>query len=739
MSEAKKALIFGATGQDGSYLSELLLEKGYKVYGSTRQVSVSNLGRVVPSLQNPSYEIVQADITDASSVSRLIKKIKPDEIYNLAAQSAVQISFDEPCHTFDVTAKGCLNILEAIRTESPNSKFFQASSSEMFGGNYTSSSYINENLENIETRFQNEWTPFNPRSPYSVAKLAAHNFTKVYRESYKLFACSGIMFNHETLTYGTPLIIKTDDGLIDILPIGDIARYKTGINFDLSNMEYQEGVPTKNLEVWDKNGWVKVKFVSGYPHKGDKNPKIINARNSVYSATGSHMCIMEDDSEIKTEDLKIGDKVANINYPEASSINSISMEEAEFLGMMAGDGNLDKNLPRFTNKDLKLKERFIELWNSFSSNPSHRYHDTYSGFNGVYIGQVICNASGNTKKEYDLYTSNISVFGHKLKKVPKCILNSDVKIMEAFLIGYNNCDGLKAGYGKYRFKNFKTNSMTLAAGLIFLISKVTGQKYNITVEESNTYGKKQYYYSINLLSKGKCREEKRNNVRKFLNQDLSISEISRRSGCCRKFVRDILSGKISKIGPSPLCSNEIKKIVNIDDYNGWFFDLETESGTFHAGIGQGLVHNSPRRGENFVTRKITRYIGDLLNSDKPRSEIPKLKLGNLDVYRDWGHAKDVTRAMWLMLNAQKSKDYVIATGVVHSLKDFLNEAFSYIGYYWKDYVEIDPKLFRLNEVPYCQGNYSFIKEDLGWEPTISFKQLVREMVNSDSSLEKRFK
>lgn len=341
----KSALIFGVTGQDGSYLADYLLSLGYSVTGVVRRVSTRK------NVYNK-YNTVEADITDSTNVSRVIKLIKPDEVYNLAAQSHVAVSFEEPGHTWDVTAKGALNILEAIRNEHPTAHYFQASSSEMFGGQYTQRiSLAKDGGTEVEIeKFQNELTTFSPKSPYAVAKLAAHNFTSVYREAYNIHASSGIMFNHE----------------------------------------------------------------------------------------------------------------------------------------------------------------------------------------------------------------------------------------------------------------------------------------------------------------------------------------------------------------------------------------------------------SERRGENFVTRKITKYVASLRhymndvmngvwvdNGSKVHHLCPKLKLGNIDVWRDWGHAEDYVRAMHLMVNAPYPDDYVIATGKTHSLTNFLEEAFGVLGVNWKDYTEIDDSLRRPNEVVYCKGDRSKIKTCLHWEPTIDFKTLVQRMVNNE--------
>ena len=209
----KIALITGITGQDGSYLSELLLEKGYDVHGIIRRSSTFNTSRIDHIFQDPHEShkrltLHYGDLTDASNISRLIEKIKPNEIYNLAAQSHVRVSFDIPEYTGDVTALGTLRILDAIRESGVKTKFYQASSSEMFGL--------------VQAVPQKEDTPFYPRSPYGVAKVYGHWITKNYRESYDLFACSGILFNHESPRRGETFVTrKVSRGL---------ARIKLGID-----------------------------------------------------------------------------------------------------------------------------------------------------------------------------------------------------------------------------------------------------------------------------------------------------------------------------------------------------------------------------------------------------------------------------------------------------------------------------------------------------------------------------
>lgn len=199
MSKTKKALITGITGQDGSYLAELLLEKGYEVHGIIRRSSSFNTGRIDHLYQD--FHVNDArvflhygDLADSSALSRLLEKIQPDEIYNLAAQSHVRVSFDIPEYTADVVALGTIRILDAIKETEIKTKFYQASTSELYG-------------KVVETP-QTEKTPFYPRSPYACAKLYSYWITVNYRESYDMYACNGILFNHESPRRGETFVTK---------------------------------------------------------------------------------------------------------------------------------------------------------------------------------------------------------------------------------------------------------------------------------------------------------------------------------------------------------------------------------------------------------------------------------------------------------------------------------------------------------------------------------------------------
>ena len=188
----KKAIITGITGQDGSYLAELLLEKGYEVYGVYRRSSVETFERI--DHIKDKLKLVCADLLDISMISDLLQKVNPDEVYNLAAQSFVPASWDQPILTGDINALGTTRMLEAIRRINPKIKFYQASSSEMFG--------------KVKETPQTEKTPFHPRSPYGVSKVYAYWITKNYRESYNMFTCNGILFNHESPRRGKQFVTR---------------------------------------------------------------------------------------------------------------------------------------------------------------------------------------------------------------------------------------------------------------------------------------------------------------------------------------------------------------------------------------------------------------------------------------------------------------------------------------------------------------------------------------------------
>ena len=783
------ALITGITGQDGSYLAELLLEKEYKVWGIIRRSSNINTQRIEHIFDK--LVLRYGDLTDSSNLFNVLTEIKALyqdldrlEVYNLGAMSHVKVSFDMPEYTCDVDAMGTLRLLEAIRNcgiPKDKVRFYQASTSEMFG-------------KVVEVP-QRETTPFYPRSPYGVAKLYSYWITRNYRESYDMFACSGILFNHETLAGFMPLIYKKD-GIINIKPICEIVKYDTlkdTILVDESKNIYQEGIVETELFVWDNNDWTKVKFASGYPHDKleNKNPKFLISKNSAYLVTGNHEIIMEDDTEKKCENIEIGDKVKLIDFPVEKSVinytfekkttnefeckycnriisrkytfnkhisichpaydfysNIIDKDEAEFLGLMVGDGNVSMSHIRFTNKKMDLINHVIDLWKIICERNSKEFkttlNTTCSGFNkNEIIFQVyLCGFYGFFKK-YQIYNED------KTKRIPYQILNSESEIQLSFLRGYNQADGLKSNKCVYEFKNFKTNSATLAQGLIYLLKNNTSHVFNINVEYVFQHGKQRTYYSINILSDSrfslKKSEEKASLVRQMKEEGYTQREIQTKTKISRKFQQKVINTDFDGVITHHLSknNNEIKKIIDMKDYEGWFYDLETESGKFHAGIGLGRIHNSPRRGHNFVTRKVSIALGNILKGKQD-----KLVLGNIYSLRDWGHAKDYVEGMWLMLQQNVPDDYVLSTNEYHTVKEFVERSFGLKGFIikWRgsgteevgydevtnrELIVISEKYFRPAEVEELLGDSTKARTELGWMPKYTFADLVKEMVEHD--------
>src|SRR6059058_6696940 len=236
---AKRALITGITGQDGSYLAEFLLEQGYEVFGMTRRASTENVERIGHLVDR--LTLLQGDLLDPPSLDAALREAQPAEVYNLAAQSFVPTSWNQPVLTAEFTAVGVTRMLESIRAVDPAIRFYQASSSEMFG--------------KVREVPQTELTPFHPRSPYGVAKVYGHYITVNYRESYDLFAVSGILFNHECVRENTPLLLRAD-GMLTVKTPADVVPLRA------KGASVQSFEPDGLLEVWSGDDWTPVKAIT---------------------------------------------------------------------------------------------------------------------------------------------------------------------------------------------------------------------------------------------------------------------------------------------------------------------------------------------------------------------------------------------------------------------------------------------------------------------------------------------
>ncbi|OGM77883.1 hypothetical protein A2188_02680 [Candidatus Woesebacteria bacterium RIFOXYA1_FULL_43_9] len=713
MGRSKRALITGITGQDGSYLAEFLLKKNYDVYGLVRKTShfyYANIAHIQHNLK-----LLQADLLDPVSLMNAVMKLENiDEVYNLASQSAPGESFRQPIHTVEITGIGAQRVMDVVHDMMPKAKFYQASTSEMFGW--------------VKSIPQNEETPFNPANPYAAAKLYAHNIAKIYRKSYGMFISNGILFNHECVSEKTPVIVRNkSSGLISIKRLKDIK------NPHLKGKIVQQWA-VSDLEIWDGRNFVSLNLVTATKRKNidDFKCKIVNTRHGAVNVTNHHNMFLADGIKVKARDVKVGEKLLHGIYPNNNEITVVSDEEAEFLGMMVGDGYVGVDgKANFSNNDSNIRKRFEDLWLKVAQGKVklQRYQTEFGGVTCRFV------LSGN--REYLKYVGNeIYVGGYK--KVPDRVLNAPRKAKLAFLGGYNCTDGLKANKCTYEFKCFKTNSDLLLQGLLFLISQTTEQDFNITFEEDEKY---YGYYSANLLSStdNKIKEME---VKKYMAKNTSQRETSLITGISRTFIRKIQNGGSAEtIHHFSKSKDEVKKTLYHKTQPMWLYDLETSSGKFMAGVGNIIVSNSPRRGLGFVTQKVAYAAAcaklkiktsEYLNEEgEPIFENYKVKLGNLDAKRDWGFSDDYVESMWLMLQQDKPDDFVVGTGETHTIGELCNEAFSYVGLDYQKYVEVDPRFVRPTETGPLVADASKAKKILGWQPKTNFKELVKMLVDAN--------
>jgi GDPmannose 4,6-dehydratase len=661
MAAKRSALVTGITGQDGSYLAELLLEKGYDVHGMVRRSSTEKFERIEHLRER--ITLHQGDLLDQRSLVDTLRAARPAEIYNLAAMSFVAVSWIQPTLTAEFTGVGVTRMLEAMREVCPEARFYQASSSEMYG--------------KVREVPQTELTPFYPRSPYGVAKAYGHFITVNYRESYDLHATSGILFNHECISESTPLIVRQLGNISIKTPADLVALRRKGPSV-------QGFTPGNVVEVWDGEDWTYVRAITATRRRRtdpDHELLSIQARGGVVDVTAHHTMLDDDCERVTARDVEEGDELAIANWmPDAPGWAAITPELAELLGLLAADGHvsIDGGQVRFTNNDFLIRCRAMELWSRVFLGRSRESQGT-SGFDADASVDVVSFSGARTIGPWlreQLYTSTA------FKQVPPVVLNADRELQKAFLGGYYAGDGLKKGNGD----SIKTNSAVLAQGLCLLYFN---QRQPASVYVEQRAGRT--YYQLNLRAAVRAGAKGQHLLR-------SPAEVRR-------------------ITPAAVPSDE------------WVFDLETESGVFCAGVGRLIVHNSPRRGLEFVTRKITWHAAAI-----KLGLVEKLHLGNLEAERDWGYAKDYVEAMWLMLQQDAAEDYVIATGTAHSVKTCLEVAFDQAGLEVDERVVIDESLKRPAEVDHLVGDRSKASRDLGWEPRTSFEEMIRLMVDSDLRL-----
>ncbi len=660
---AKRALITGITGQDGSYLAELLLDKGYEVVGMVRRSSTTNFERIAHLQDRVVLDpyTSSGDLLDEASLISILRECRPTEVYNLAAQSFVQTSFTQPVLTGEITALGVTRLLDAIRIVDPEIRFYQASSSEMFG--------------KVQQVPQNEKTAFYPRSPYGVAKLYGHWITVNYRESYDLHASSGILFNHESMVDDTPVVILRD-GLIDVVPIGSLIPHPRD-GEPGGRLTYPGG----DLRVWDGNAFVRVLARTAYWYEGPT--AVVHGRGGIVESTPDHVHITPD-GEQQAAALQAGDRLVLADQPPQTLGTVMTEEEAWLLGILVAEGFVaERGTARITCHDDAVLAEAASCWERVSGGSSVKYLGATSAFSGRRTPTLRLSGNGPYLRmlRRELYCAD------RHKRVPKRILNAAPHLQEAFLAAYNLGDGLRAGHGIDPFKAFRTTSPVLAAGLIWLARTTLGRRVSVYRQGGALGGGDSYLVN---LSSGLTVGNKGAHLRKP--------------------------------------QDEVRR-VDEGSYRGWMCDLATESERFAAGVGLVVTHNSPRRGMEFLPRKVSHNVARI-----KLGVADKLPLGNLDAERDWGFAGDYVEAMWMMLQQDEPDDYVVATGQTHSVRRFCEIAFEHAGLRYEDHVTVDEKFMRPAEVDLLIGDASKARATLGWQPRTTFEELVTMMVDADIEL-----
>jgi GDP-D-mannose dehydratase len=744
----KTALIYGITGQDGSYLSELLLNKGYQVIGVNRRVSINNTERLT---EHSNLKLIYGDIVDPSSVNEIINKYKPDECYNLAAQSHVGISFNQPSYTWDVCAKGPLFVLEAIKQYSLQTRYYQA-------------------CHDIETM------------------VLTPNGIKKYSE-----------LNIGDLVY----TLNNNTRNIELKPILKILEYDYNGDMVCFKSRRINQCVTPNHKVWliDDNDSLLIEKA----YKINKLFKQFKLSN--YSMpVGKHNNM----SIAPIPQIILEQSVENNSKNLISSIDSYIY--ATLLGLYIGDGYIKKafyNQSNFNRKDRQNfrneKGQFLTIKSEYIKSSKFTSRIEFAIPKNDKARSLICQLLTDAGLEFN-FNDNIvwcSCFGLAKKLIEDAGCYFDKKRINESVYKYNRqflqnlLYGLLYSDGDGKRQYFTSNE-NLAIDIIHLIFTL-GYYPSLQKKEDYVpkYSKKlnryitqtipRYIIGIGYSGKNKLYKEHISN--KQYNGKVWCLEIQDNHNFL--IIRD---GKIAFSGNSTSemfgsnCSvvpywnpdnkdpesapdkyEQVQNELTPFSPNSPYAIAKTaahhtvrmyrDAYKIHASAGILFNHESERRGENFVTRKITRYIGKLVEhlkshhtpyagryqnetiktnirtgeiiSSMGRSIFPRLKLGNIDAVRDWGHAKDYVKAMWLILQQDKPDDYIVGTGKGHTVREFLEEAFSLVSLDCYDFIEIDPELYRPNEVPYLRCDASKAKNILKWTPEIYFDELIKIMVESD--------
>src|SRR2546426_5333087 len=650
-----RILITGITGFVGSHLAEYALAQGTEVVGALRWRSKTE--HIEPLRDRIS--LFESDLRDLLSVRALLEQARADYIVHLAAQSFVVASWTTPSETLWTNAICQLNLFEGMRQLGSKARFIVIGSSEEYGLVYP---------DELPVR---ETNTLRPLSPYAVSKVTQDLMGYQYFKSYSMHIVRARAFNHSVSRW-TPVLLRDDrTGLVDVRYIRELRRYKptgylSGHLLDDSTVVWD--MQRHATSVWADGRWAKVLHVSCHPlREGDRVLRLVSS-GGIVEVTGDHsVMIPGPDGHVAASagSLAVGDRVALVGLPSSSAM-FVHEDVAWLLGFFVAEGSITNAKVRIDNQDRKLLQRCAEiLLTHFGVDSS-----IAAGRNGVWRLHVRRPETFARWLHPQVYASD------RNKRVPRSILNAQSDAKLEFLRGYNEGDGLKAGYGSYEFKSFKTKSPILVLGLCYLVANTTGQRVCLNTEVRATGT----YYLMNLNSG--------NDAHVNWGRHLEVPD------------------------------DVIKKIEEVP-YEGEVWDFETEDHVFHAGFGRNLVHNTgPRSGEVFAESNFARQVAEI----EVRLREPVVHVGNLEARRDYSDVRDVVRGYWLLLErGTLGEVYNLCSGrslAIREILDFLLSRSSVAGIR----VQQDPTRMRPSDVPHLLGDASKIRKELGWEPEVPLEQ-----------------
>jgi GDPmannose 4,6-dehydratase len=711
------ALITGITGQDGSYLAEFLLQKGYTVHGIIRRSSSFNTGRIDHIFSR--ITLHYGDMVDSSNLSSIMTKIRPDEVYNLAAQSHVKVSFEEPEYTAQADGVGTLRLLEAVRTAGleKTTRLYQASTSELFGL--------------VQTVPQTEATPFYPRSPYAVAKLYGFWIMVNYREAYNMFAVNGILFNHESPRRGGTFVTKKVTASVAKIMAGRLPKLVLGNMDSLRDWGHAKD--------YVKQMWLmlQAKEPEDFVVATGVQYSVRDLVSLCFEMAGRPITFRGEGVNEEGVDAKTGDVLVQVSekYFRPSEVETLLGDPAK------AKAKLDW-VPETSFKELVHEM----LEHDFAQN-----------------GVALPDAAKDIVIRKDQFCRKPAVKSSAKHVVQPYVPPPFPPLPDtnkcALITGITGQDGsylaeflLQKGYTVHgiirRSSSFNTgridhifDRMTLHYGdmvdssnLSSLMAKVKPDEvYNLAAQSHVKVSFEEPEYTAQADGVGTLR----------LLEAVRTAGLEKKTRLYQASTSELfgLVQEVPQKETTPFYPRSPYAVAKIYAY--WIMVNYRESYDMFAVNGILFNHESPRRGGTFVTKKVTASVARIIAGRQKR-----LVLGNIDSLRDWGHARDYVKQMWLMLQADTPEDFVVATGVQYSVRDLVSLCFEMAGRPVKFrgegvteegidtksgevLVQVSEKYFRPTEVETLLGDPAKAKAKLGWVPETSFKELVYDMLQHD--------